>query len=86
MGSNLQWRTSYLEAELACTAGRGKTEALAANKKHCNWNPKPTAGCVIPMQKSKPGAKSLAGTTRTKPFEDKMKGPAGKTRSAPRAR
>jgi hypothetical protein len=34
------------------------------------------------MRKSKPGAKSLAGTTRTEPFEDKMKGPASKTRSA----
>jgi hypothetical protein len=46
----------YLENELACTMGRGKTKALAANKKHSNWNPKLTAGYMIPMRKSKPGA------------------------------
>jgi hypothetical protein len=84
--SNLQRCTSCLEAELVCTAGRGKIEALASNKKHSNWNPEPTTGSAIPMRKSKPGVKSLTGTTRTEPFEDKMKGPASKTRSSPRAR
>jgi hypothetical protein len=56
---------------------------LVANKKHSNWNPELTARRVIPMWKSKPGAKSLTGTMRTEPFKKKMKGPAGKTGSAP---